>query len=253
MDDDADNGIEWKLRAAAVPAAFLIALAFHATSTGHAVQRTFLTMIPHELGHAITAWWSGFAAVPGLWKTLIPESRNTVIIVLVAAAEVALVVRGWQLQRVSLWVAGLVLAAVQLVASTAATDTAQTWITFGGDGGAMLIGTVLVLLFFVPRGSYLQTTGLRWGFLAIGAATLVDTAATWFHARGDLDAIPFGEIEGVGLSDPSKLDELYGWTARQIADRYARLATICLAVVAVGWAWSVWRSRASRSASDGGD
>jgi len=236
--------LEWKLRAAAVPAAFVIALAFHATSAGHFLQRTFLTMIPHELGHAVTAWWCGFAAIPGLWKTLIPETRSTVVILLVGAVEAGLVALGWHRQRSALWAAGLALALLQFIGtSTLATERAQTLITFGGDGGALVIGAALVLAFFVPPGSRLQENRVRWGLLAIGAATLVDTAATWFAARGNPDAIPFGEIEGVGLSDPSKLNEVYGWSVRQITDRYVNLATACLIVVAVGWAWAVWSAR----------
>ena len=55
-----------------------VALAFHAWPTGHCLQRTFLSMMVHELGHAVTAWWCGFGALPGLWKTLIPETRGVV-------------------------------------------------------------------------------------------------------------------------------------------------------------------------------
>jgi hypothetical protein len=245
-----DDELEWKLRAAAVPAAFVLALAFHATSTGHFLQRTFLTMIPHELGHAMTAWWCGFAAIPGLWKTLIPETRSVVIGVLVFAVEAGLVWLGWRTQRSAWWIAGLALAALQFLGTLSlTTEHAQMAITFGGDGGALVIGAGLVLLFFVPRGSRLHQHHLRWGLLAIGAATLVDTAATWFAARSDHDAIPFGEIEGVGLSDPSKLADVYGWSARQIATRYANLATVCLIVVAIGWAWAVWSARKSVRAS----
>ena len=245
-----DDELEWKLRAAAVPAAFVLALAFHATSTGHFLQRTFLTMIPHELGHAMTAWWCGFAAIPGLWKTLIPETRSTATIVLVGAIEAGLVALGWRTQRSAWWAAGLALAALQFIGtSTLPVERAQTAITFGGDGGAMLIGTALVLLFFVPPTSRLATNHVRWGLLAIGAATLVDTAATWFAAARDANAIPFGEIEGVGLSDPSKLAEVYGWSVRQITERYTNLASACLLVVALGWGWAVWSARKRRVTS----
>jgi len=67
--------LEWKVRAIAIPAAVALAVAFHAWPLGHALQRTFLSMIVHELGHATTAWWCGFGALPGLWKTLVPETR----------------------------------------------------------------------------------------------------------------------------------------------------------------------------------
>ena len=48
-----DDPVEWKLRAGAIPGALLVALAFHAWPTGHFLQRTFLSMIVHEVGHLL--------------------------------------------------------------------------------------------------------------------------------------------------------------------------------------------------------
>ena len=108
-------------------------------------------------------------------------------------------------------IVALVLAVLQFCGTTAHVDTAQLAIIFGGDGGAMVIGTLLILTFFAPEGSKFRHGALRWGLLVIGAAAFVDTASTWWRARTDLGVIPFGEIEGVGLSDPSKLAEA-GWS-----------------------------------------
>ena len=242
-DDTVDLELEWKLRAAAIPAAFVLALAFHAWGTGHWLQRTFLTMVPHELGHAITAWWCGYGAIPTLWKTLIPDARGTLAPLLIAALEGVAAVHGWRTNRTWLVALAVGLAAVQFLASTSAPDTAGAAITFGGDAGAMVIGTLFVIAFVAPFGSRLRVGGLRWGLLAIGAAALVDTSATWWAARHDPDAIPFGEIEGVGLSDPSKLDEVYGWTTHQIVHRYLTVTALCLAAIAIAWAWGVWDAR----------
>lgn len=235
-----DGPAEWKLRAAAIPGALVVALLFHAWPTGHFLQRTFLSMIVHELGHATTAWWCGFGAIPSLWKTMIPETRGLVWL-LVAALEAGLVWVGWRSERMALALAGVALAALQIIASSLSTRSAQAWITFGGDGGAMVLGTLLMLGFFVPK---LREHGLRWGLLAIGAAAFVDTFATWWSARTDRGAIPFGEIEGVGLSDPSKLQDTYGWSTELIVGRYVTLGVTCLVVLAAITAWQVWRSRA---------
>ena len=106
----------------------------------------------------------------------------------------------------------------------------------------MILGTLLVLAFFAPAGKQAaRGETLRWGLLAIGAAAYVDTALTWWGAR-DHERIPFGEIEGVGLSDPSKLSEV-GWSPTQIVDRYLLLAGVCLAVIAGVWAWQTWSMR----------
>lgn len=226
-----DHAVEWKLRA----------IAFHAWPTGHWLQRTFLTMIPHELGHAATAWLAGFTAIPSLWKTLI-FSRGWLAPLLVGAGNAAMIYFGWKRQRNVLLGFGLALGGLQLVLTTMDEPSAHVAFTFGGDAGAMIIGTLLVLTFFAPEGSKLRYGGLRWGLLAIGAATVTDTFATWWRARTDRGAIPFGEIEGVGLSDPTKLEQA-GWTIPQIVDRYVMVGGACIAVIAVCTAYFAYRSR----------
>ena len=243
--DDLDPRLEWKLRAAAIPGALLVALAFHAWPTGHFLQRTFLSMMIHELGHAATGWWCGFAALPTLWKTMIPEARGLVWLI-VAAGEAALVVLGWRARRVSLAIIGLALAALQLAAMNLPVERAHAWVIFGGDGGAMILGTLLMASFFVPK---LRDHGLRWGLLVIGAAAFVDTFATWWAARSDTDAIPFGEIEGVGLSDPSKLTEDFGWSTSTMVHRYVTLGVVCLVALAAIYAWQVRRAHSGASSS----
>lgn len=234
--------MEWKLRGAAIPVAIGLALAFHASPTGHFLQRTWLSMIVHELGHAVTAWWCGFAALPGLWKTLIPETRSVIVPLLVLAGEAALVYAGWVTRRRVLIAAGVALALAQ-AAGTLGTGPhhAQAAITFGGDAGAMVLGTLLMLTFFAPADSRLVTNHLRWGFLVIGAAALVDTLSTWVSGP-----IPFGEIEGVGLSDPSKLTEDYGWSTEQLVHRYQVVGIACCVVLAAAWAYFTWASRTAR-------
>jgi hypothetical protein len=240
VDDDIDHRLEWKLRAIAIPAAFVLALVFHAWSTGHWLQRTFLTMVPHELGHAITAWWSGIVAFPSLWKTLIHESRSVVMIVLVGGAIAGLAVYAWRAQRNGLVGVAIVLAAGQVLLTTSEPATAQAAIAFGGDAGAMVIGTLLVLAFFTERA---RRGAVRWGLLVIGAAAFTDTFATWWSARTDERAIPFGEIEGVGLSDPTKLRDVYHWSTHAIVGRYVALGAGCLLVIAAVTAWAAWTSR----------
>src|SRR5258708_7489198 len=71
-----DSELEWKLCVGAIPIALCFALAFHVFMPF--LQRTFLGMPVHELGHALSAWLTGHAAVPTLWKTLIPETRGFV-------------------------------------------------------------------------------------------------------------------------------------------------------------------------------
>src|SRR5258706_11333 len=166
-----------------------------------------------ETAHSMPAWFCGFAALPTVWKTLIPDERGVLVPLALVAGEVALIVVGWRTQRMWLGFLGLALGIAQFVGTLAiSNDRAHEAITFGGDGGAMVLGTLLMASFYVPR---FAAGGLRWGFLVIGAAAFVDTFATWWSARTNPDVIPLGEIEGVGSSDPARLLEDFSWNTPQ--------------------------------------
>src|SRR5262249_51119493 len=110
-------------------------------------------------------------------------------------------------------------------------------IVFCGDGGALVLATILMALFYVPRESRIyRSWGLRWGLLGIGALGFMCVFQLW---SGPYENIPFGEVEGVNLSDPSLLTELYGWTVIQLVDRYVRLAEICLLFLAAVYVWGL--------------
>jgi hypothetical protein len=240
-----DDELEWKLRAFAPPIAIVVAIAFHAWPTGHWLQRTFLSMIVHELGHAVTAWWCGFGALPGLWKTMVPEARSTVVPILLAAANAGVIWLGWRTGRRAAIAIGVALLALQALGTLATSPwRAQQLIIFGGDGGAIVLGALLMMTFFVPPDHRLATTHVRWGLLAIGAAAYVDSFATWI-ARD----IPFGEIEGVGLSDPSKLVETYDWAPNTMVARYQQLGAACGLALAVAWFFAVRAARATATSS----
>jgi hypothetical protein len=55
--------------------------------------------------------------------------------------------------------------------------------------------------------------------------------------------IPFGEIEGVGLSDPSKLTDVFNWSQHQVVDRYVTLGCLCLLVLVIVWLWQTLAAR----------
>src|SRR5205823_497021 len=62
-------------------------------------------------------------------------------------------------------------------------------------------------------------------------------------ARSDYDLIPFGQNEGSGLSDPSVLTELFGWTTGALVRRYVVLGVVCLVGLAAVYVWGLWRAR----------
>ena len=248
--DVEDARSELRIRTWAPPAALLLAWLLVASGAGHALVRTFLTMWVHELGHTLAAWFAGYGAFPGPWRTPVSSTRLVLVVVLLAAGLGTLVWWGWRTKRRWALAAGAAGLAAQLVCTLLPARAAQALFTFGGDAGAMVLGSALFATIWSDPQGPLGRGSLRWGFLAIGACALVDPIDTWVRAWGDAGQIPLGEIEGVGLSDASKLWKVHGWALSEISHRYVAVGLVCLAVLGVAYWLAVQGARARLRATE---
>jgi hypothetical protein len=243
-----DPEFEFKLCVAAIPGMMLLALLFHFLLPG--MQRIVFGMPVHELGHAVSAWFCGFWAIPTLWKTLIPDERGMIAPVILAAAIAWMMFSAWRAGKTYLVVIGAVLFVLQALGTFwVRQSTAIAIFTFGGDGMGMVLATALMATFFFGKRSQLYKGALRWGFLVIGAAAFTDMFATWTAALGDHGKIPIGEIEGVGLSDAARLLGEHFWSERELVRRFVGVGLFCLVSLALVYAWGVrlaWKKMQDR-------
>lgn len=223
---------ELKGRILALPLALILARLV--ASTGLRIAAAMLAMVLHESGHAIAAWLTGRWAVPLLWVTLHGEERSWCIVLGLTAGIVLGGFQAWKAERWGWVVAAGAVVILQLIVLCL---PAGALIVFCGDGGAMVLATVLMATFYAPRESALSKNwGLRCGLLVIGALSFMHVFLSW---TGRFEDIPFGEIEGVNLSDPSLLTEMYGWSVTQLVDRYVHLGTVCLLVLLELYVWGL--------------
>jgi hypothetical protein len=242
--DRDDARLELKIRAIAIPAALVLARLAVGVPVFRALLRVFFSMWIHELGHAVTAWFCGFGAFPGPWFTPVWESRSLVISLLLAGAIALGGYKAWVARR---WAWGATAAGALLLQPlmTAGISTARAQAAIiGGDAGCMVLGTWLMASMYARPESPLHRGWLRWGFLVIGAASFVDSFQTWWAAKTDVAAIPFGMNEGMGLSDASKLVDTYRWTEAQLVRSYVGLGVGCLILLGAIYAVNLWRARA---------
>ena len=236
-----DPALEFKLCVAAVPAALALGVFFHLITPG--LQRIVFGMPVHELGHAVSAWFTGFWAIPTLWKTIIPDERGVVAPVLLAAAIGWAMFAGWRAERMYVVALGVVLLALQGYGTfVVKQSTAIAIYTFGGDGVGMVLAAALMATFFFGKRSQLYKGGVRWGLLVIGAAAFTDMYAVWLKAMGDYKSIPIGEIEGVGLSDAARLLGEHFWSEREVVRRFVGIGTLSLFGLTAVYAWGVRRA-----------
>ena len=232
---------EARVRATALPAALV--LAWVAVKISPALV-ALIGMWVHETGHAVAAWLCGYQAFPGPWFTPIAGDRSPFFTLLLVGIVCAGGYRAWQLGR-TFWIASaaivvLLIAYCTFVLSPA---SAQQLIIFSGDGGSLVLGTLLMLTVYARESNPVRANQLRWGFLVIGAFAFVGALGTW---TGPIDQLPFGENEN-GLSDPTVLTEQFGWTTRMLIDRYRQLANACLAAMAAVYLVHLLTPRPARS------
>ncbi|MCP4445959.1 MAG: hypothetical protein GY811_11525 [Myxococcales bacterium] len=217
---------------------------------GDGFVRVVFGMWLHELGHAVSAWLTGHFAVPGPWKTQIDAEQSIKVTLAIFAGLGFLAFRAWQAERtITLYVLGSIALLTLICTFGVSERNAQTAITFFGDAGMMIMGGALVLTFWAKPGTHIHTSWLRWGYLVIGALAYLDGVFTWWPARKDPSVIPYGEIEGVGLSDATKLIDVAGWSQQQLIDRYAAVIMAVAVILVARWAYGLWRIRHEMPAS----
>jgi hypothetical protein len=239
-----DEVREFWLRIFAVPLALLVSWLLVKSSVGHVLVRVFFSMWIHELGHAITAWFCGFMAIPGPWFTSVMEGRSVTVGVLLLGGLVCLFMRSYLRAKWMFVITAIILLVIQFYFTIVISlQKAREWIVFGGDAGNMALGVLLMISFYANSKSSIRTGWTRWGYLIIGAISYMDAFEQWWASRSDPERIPYGENQGSGLSDPSKLVESFGWNQNQMINAYVTLASLCFLLLIAAYLWGLWNAR----------
>jgi hypothetical protein len=232
LDDDAAPTMA-RARLLALPGVLALSIVISLTGFGRMVTGVFFAMWLHELGHAVTSWFTGVMAVPLPWMTMSSGERSVLFVLLEFGA-----LGFWAFRRRQAadgdWRAAWLpcaLGVLLVIGLVVPLNTMQMIGVFAGDAGALVFGTLLMLTVFLPDDARLSRGGLRWGFLVIGAAAYANVATAWFSAWRDPAEIPFGRIEGVGLSDPTRLVETWGWSEHRVVVSYLVVSALCVVVL----------------------
>jgi len=208
----------------------------------------FLAMWLHESGHAITAWFCGYAAFPTAWITMIPDERGRWISVVLGTA---VAVGGYFAFRLERWFAiSAVVLALFGLGNLQTESHARLLFTFWGDGGAYVLSTVLMLSFYARPDSPLTRNQVRWGLLLLGAMAFWSVYTRW--AGGFENIAQFLEdTDDRGIpSDMRVLTQVYGWSTYALIHRYWSLAHLCLLTLAGAYAAGLVQAQRLSRASD---
>lgn len=236
---------EFLCRIFAVPGALLLGWLVNLATP---MLTAFLSMWLHESGHAIAAWFCGYAALPTAWITMIPEDRGRWISIVLGAAVATGGYFAFRLQRwfwvaVSAGVLGLfVLGNLQTEAH------AHLLFTFWGEGGAYVLATVLMLTFYARPNSPVARNQVRWGLLVLGAMAFWSVYLRW-HGGFENIAQFLEDTDGRGIpSDERVLTLVYGWSTYTLIHNYWAVGRDCLLTLAGAYAAGLMQVQRLRSA-----
>lgn len=234
-----DPALEKKLCIVTIPAMLAASLLIQLSDLFASLQRIVLGMPVHELGHATVAWFCGFNAIPTVWKTMIPNDKGIVASILVFVGIVALANYGRRKME-SGWIvlAGILLALQGYGTFMLSERDAQMYFIFGGDGGGMVLATILMITFYFGKETQLYRGSLRWGFVFIGSAAFADMFMTWVRSLSDRANVPYG-LTGGEPTDAYKLIHNFGWSWEQLINRHVNLGIVCLAVLLIFYLWGI--------------
>jgi hypothetical protein len=216
----------------AVPGALVGAWIVVHNDLGQALCRIVAGMWMHEFGHATVAWICGYPAFPAPWFTPMAAERSALFALALAGGLGYAAWTGWTEEDRGRVVGASSALALQLVGTLLLSEhAAQQLILFGGGMGSLVFGTACMATFYAPPGHKLHRDWLRWGLLVLGAAAFCDTFYDWWQARAEPEVIAFGEIEGHGATDQSRLVDDFGWSVATLVRRYFGLGVVCLFVL----------------------
>lgn len=234
-----DPALEKKICIGALPAMLAFAFVVQLSGFGTSIQRIVFTMPVHELGHATVAWFCGFNAVPTLWKTISPSNRGVAASFLLFLGIAALANYGRRNMQNAWVVIAAFLLLMQGIGTLMITERdSEQYILFGGDGGGMVLATLLMLSFYFGKQTQLYKGGLRWGFLGIGAAGFADMFMTWWRSASDRLQVPYG-LTGGEPTDAFKLINYHTWSWEQLISRHVTVGVICLMVLLAFYLWGI--------------
>lgn len=234
-----DQGVENLI---ALPLVLMLSSLFCATRFGGLIA-SLVGMPFHELGHAAASWLTSRIAVPLPFFTLWYDDQSTLMGVVVLTAL------GWWMfhtyrekNHFMFGVAAVVMAAWALATFFISPTTTLMWQILAGALGEITFGAFLLVSFHFPLPDRLRWDFWRWVALIPSSLCFVHAVGLWRRVSADVSQMPWGSAIGAESDgDMNRLVQQFGWNANALADFYLGTAYVCLAALAVAYAYAAYR------------
>lgn len=195
----------------------------------------YISMLYHELSHAMMAWLAGFPALPLPFAfTFFNPERSSLVIILFLACWTAGLLYAFNHRSLILGLIFSLLFSAQCYFSFfTSTDQSHSLVVAGGHGGEIVFGSILIASYH-----YQLPRKLRWDFwrfLSLLAGVFVFNQSTIRWTKIYFGWTPISWSSALGNpnhSDLSRLRDFWSWSQIHITNTYFYLS-------AAGAAWVV--------------
>jgi len=238
-----DPASEWNNCLYAWPVMLLGAWACQYFNVFDSLQRIVFGMPVHESGHALTAWLTGYDAIPTFWFTHTSAERGWFCMLLLFALYAALWRHGQKSGERGWYVLVIALFLLQMSGTFGiSTATADMLVVFGGDAMGMVLATALMATFHIGKHTQLYKGSVRWGLLFWGAAAFMDIFMAWWEGQRDISRVGYGTTGG-SFTDAYLLINAYGWNWDEMINRHLLVGYLCLLAQTVIYGLGLWQAQ----------
>ncbi len=201
-----------------------------------------LTLQFHEFGHALAAWATGSFAIPLFYGETIAVAPSQRFYYSCLMLALALGILGRREKRPFLILIAAGWAGLQTYCFWALSSSAQEeLVVFAGIAGELVVPSLLMTTFFYRLPQYARWDFWRFPVFALAATAFLGATKHWRAVALGKEKLPLGSLLNGRDDGGGDIDRLLtmGWNTFQITDSLTYLAQLCLAVIALHYAWSL--------------
>lgn len=225
----------------AFPLAFIMCLLLTSIPIFGNLLGYAITLILHEIGHAIIFWLRGIFAVPSFGVTLGTQFSWGFFFSFVLIITIILVL-GVLKRRIALVRVGLVIFILLITFTFIIPERiGEQLVNYGGLGGELYLSMGLIILFYYWPSFGVTRAKERYFFLVFGMIAFYTACNTWWQTLFDANAIPMGAIIGpASYGDLNRLQNQFGWSVEFILRVYYVTAFLCLMIIVAHYFYFIW-------------
>lgn len=210
-----------------------------------------VSMIFHELGHAIIYWLNAQFAIPSFAITMtFQETTSFITLGIFTILIIILGIIGAKAKNSLLFYGSIFLFTLLWVVALLVPERTIKEITlYGGLGGEIYLGALAALTYYIKFPQKFNWDKNKFLFLVLGSISFANAGVRWIKISRKQEQLPMGALldfgaiinsDGASDGDLDKLIREFSWTSDQITNLYLNTFYITSILLILIWGLIFW-------------